>query len=327
MRPIGMKLLEQIEDRGYPQEYLLSRIRGRRADLIHDWRPFAAEPAPFDHIPSSRYPGVLGERPAEAIWRKLLLEYRWVYRQMNMRIREVFWPFFLYSELRTIFICMRHIKEKKSGKADELLDASLLCSEMKDALRHGDDILKAAEAIERSFVSISDVFKGLSETAASKGLLEFEKMLTNTYLMHVLKEGLHSIIKDFFIRIIDARNIISLYKYLRFETAASPPFLQGGGIDIRRLEHILDRRDIFGLVTLVREITGIDIDVSSAVQVEKALYTAMTRHLRRAGRDPLALGLILDYLWRSSIEAMNLSMIFYLKDLEREVVESELIVS
>ena len=43
-----MELLRPLEDRGYPAEYLLSRIRGRRSRLIVDWRPLIYEAAPMD---------------------------------------------------------------------------------------------------------------------------------------------------------------------------------------------------------------------------------------------------------------------------------------
>lgn len=326
MRCAEEKLLEQLNDRGYPLEYLLSRIRGRRAELIRDWRPLLSGTSIMEDTLPKRYRGMHAESPAEAVWRRLIQEYRWVYSQMNMRLRNVFCPFFLYSEIRTIFICMRHIKAKTPGRTDKLLDASLLSRGIKDGLRYGDDPAKAAVAIERSFILITDEFGGLSGIAASNGLLEFERTLVNTYLRHVLKERLHPMIRDFFIQIIDARNIISLYKYLRFEAAASPPFLPGGRTDIERLERILHKGDIFGLVELAVEITGTDVDVSSVVQIEKALYASITRHIRKEGMDPLGAGVILDYLWRCSIEAMNLSTIFYLKDVERESVESELII-
>jgi vacuolar-type H+-ATPase subunit C/Vma6 len=51
----------------------------------------------------------------------------------------------------------------------------------------------------------------------------------------------------------------------------------------------------------------------------------MTRWLRQEGRNPFGTAPILDYLWRCSIEAMNLSLLYQGKDLERELVAAELV--
>jgi vacuolar-type H+-ATPase subunit C/Vma6 len=59
--------------------------------------------------------------------------------------------------------------------------------------------------------------------------------------------------------------------------------------------------------------------------VELALYKGMTRWLRKEGREPFGAGPILDYLWSCSIEAMNLSVLYQGKDLERDIVAAELV--
>jgi vacuolar-type H+-ATPase subunit C/Vma6 len=59
--------------------------------------------------------------------------------------------------------------------------------------------------------------------------------------------------------------------------------------------------------------------------VELALYRGMTKWLKRAARDPFGVAPILDYLWRCSIEAMNLSVLYHGRDLEREAVTAELV--
>lgn len=320
-----MNLLERIEDRGYPLEYLLSRIRGRRAGLIHDWESVVRDTEISGRLLSRLYPETAVGRAGDVVWRMLLKEYKWVFTQMNMRLRVVFWHYFLYSELRTLFICMRHIKQKNTARLNELLSASLLSHEIKDGLRQSSSIQQAAHEIESSFLSLSHDFRGLAEIAVSKGLMEFEQRLTNTYLGHTQSTELHPVMKDFFTGIIDARNIISLYKYLRFEASAQPPFLPGGRIRLERLNEIMDGKDIFGLVSLIRESSGIELDISATSRVEHALYTGMTRRLDKAGRDPLGLGLILYYLWRISIEAMNLSLILHSREQIRETVLNELI--
>jgi vacuolar-type H+-ATPase subunit C/Vma6 len=59
--------------------------------------------------------------------------------------------------------------------------------------------------------------------------------------------------------------------------------------------------------------------------VEVALYQGITKFLRGEGKDPLDAALILDYLWRCSLEVMNLSLLLEGKDLEREEAAAELV--
>lgn len=320
-----MELLESPEDRGYPVEYLLSRIRGRRACLITDWKRLIFEAAPLESLSPSRYGGLAADKSPEGIWRSLVREFRWVYVQLNGKLREIFKPFFLYTELRTLFICLRHIKDKNAGQIDALLAVSLLSDEIKRVLKTSEDISSAAAGIERLFLSLSDGFRGLTEIADAEGLRGVEQQLASTYLVHTVHATLHPLMRDFFIRIIDSRNIISLHKYLRMNMTAALTFIPGGTIPETRFRDILDKKDILRIGSLIREITGTKMEISGAAQVENALYKGITKFLKKAGKDPLGVGLILDYLWRCSIEVMNLSLLFYGKDLERDAIAAELV--
>jgi vacuolar-type H+-ATPase subunit C/Vma6 len=174
-------------------------------------------------------------------------------------------------------------------------------------------------------LSLSDGFRGLTEIADAEGLRGVEQQLTNTYLVHTVHAKLHPLVRDFFIRIIDARNIISLYKYLRMNMTAALTFIPGGTIPDTRLRDILDKKDLLRIGSLIREITGTKMEILGAAPVENVLYKEITRFLKKAGRDPLGVGLILDYLWRCSLEAMNLGLLFYGKDLERDAIAAELV--
>jgi vacuolar-type H+-ATPase subunit C/Vma6 len=320
-----MELLRHLEDRGYPVEYLLSRIRGRRSRLIDDWRPLIYDAAPMDYLASARYQGFVRDRSPEGVWRSLLREYRWVYAQMNHALREIFQPFFLYTELRTIFICLRQLKDEKSGKAEDLLGDSLLSAEIAGALSTSGDIPSAVRGIERVFLTLSDRFGGLSGILDTEGLRGFEQRLTNIYLAVIADTGLHPLMKKFFARLIDSRNIMSVYKCLRLERRTALPFIPGGMILEAKLRAIAEKGDLFGVNTLIRDFSGLKIDTPDPTKVEAALYRGMTRFLKKEGREPFGAGPILDYLWKCSLEVMNLSVLFYGKDLERDAVTAELV--
>jgi len=316
-----MKLLKPAEDRGYPAEYLISRIRGKRAGLISDWTPLVFGGAPFEYPDSSRQRGFVTERSPGGVWRDLMKEYRWVYLRMNSELREIFRPFFLYLELRTIFICLRNIKGGKTEETRNVLPASLLSEDIKKVLTGRGDILSAVRGVEKGFLTLSDAFAGIADVCDREGLEGFERELTVRYLVTTVRSGLDPLVKDFFVRIIDSRNIISLYKYLRLGPKTAPSFIPFGSISEPVFLRIIERKDI----AEVDRLAGTKNAGPGHLSVEIALYGKITAFLRRAGRDPLGIGPILDYLWRISLEAMNLSVLYYGRDLERETVKGELV--
>lgn len=320
-----MEPLISIENKGYPTDYLLSRIRGRRSYLITDLKPLLSTTNPLEYLASKRYKGLIIERSAEVIWRYLLKEFRWVYLQMNRELKNLFWPFFMYSELRTLFFCLRYKAGKEDGKIEGLLSFSLLSERIKKILFNSENVISAVGDIENVFLSISDKFKGIKEIFERDGLKEMELRLTNISLEHIINSKLHPLIRDFFMRIIDSRNIIALYKHLRWEIKVAPYFIGGGSISKVRLKEVWDKGDIFGLISMIQGLTGLRIQRPDATRIEGSLYKGITQFLKRKGREPLGIGPILDYLWRCSIEAMNLSILFYGSNIDRETIEAELI--
>ena len=317
-------LLRQERTEGYPPEYLLSRVRGRRSRLIRDWRPLIYDASPVDYLSSPQYHGFVRERTAEGMWRALLQEHGWIHRQMDETTRKIFAPYFLYAELRTIFICLRYLEGDKAQRTGEVLNVSLLSNEVREMLRKG-EVREALYGLERLFKALSPAETALPELYERKGLREVERSLTDRYLSFVLKQPLHAVLREFFIRIIDSRNILALYKSLRVQTAGKGAFLAGGTLKVERLQEILEKGDIFAVAGPIRQTAGVSVSSPDPTQVEVALYRGVTRYLREEGRDPLAAALLLDYLWRASLEVMNLSLLIAGKDLEREEIAAELV--
>jgi vacuolar-type H+-ATPase subunit C/Vma6 len=318
-------LLEKAKDRGYPSDYLLSRIRGRKARFIQDWMPLVASPAPLEHLPECHYQRISGNSSPAGIWRALLNEYRWLYYQMNGRLRNIFGPFFVFAELRTLLICIRSLKEMKRAKVKEMLSASLLSEELRKIISDSADEFAAVQTIEAKLRRLSGQFGGITEILRQKGLSGFEHELTKRYLSVIVGAGLDPVLQAFFMRLIDARNTLALAKLLRLETPAEHPFIPGGTIDAVKLEEILDRRSRPDMERLLREMTGEEIASADNAKLEASLYRGITRSLKKAGRSPLSIGPILEYLWRCSIEAMNLSVLCYAQGLERDLVAAELV--
>lgn len=319
-----MELLRRVEDRGYPAEYLLSRIRGRRTYLITDWKSLVLSASPLECLSSARYGDIMADDYPEGIWRYLLKEFGWVYLQMNRALREIFWPFFLYAELRTIFICLRYAKGGEAGNIERFLHLSLLSEKIKEILGGGGHLLSAVGGIEGHFISLSNKFTGLRKIFDEAGLQGVEQNLSIRYLEYTAHSKLHPVMKDFFVSVIDSRNILSLYKYLMLGGKVFPPFINGGRIGKTLFMKILDGKDIFEIGSMIRRLTGIRIEKPGATDIEQSLYRMVTRLLKKAGREPLGIGVILDYLWRCSLEARNLSILFYGSEIDREILSAEI---
>lgn len=325
LRPSDLSsLLAPAGRTGYPREYLLSRIRGRRSKLIRNWRALASEPSPLDHLASPQYQGFVRERSLEGMWRALLKEHRWVRGQMDEDMRRDFAPYFLHAELRTLFIALRALAGEKAQKADETLEASLLAPSLRSLLRSG-DAGDAVVRLEKILVPVSPGFAGLSERFGADGLRGVEQQVTAAFLRHVLTMPLHPVLRQFFVRLIDARNILALFKSLRFGEGDPAAFLDGGTFGRERLLVLAGRDDPFAVLPLVRQTAGITLTEPDPTRIETALYRGITKGLKLEGRDPLGTGLILEYLWRCSLEVTNLSILLAGKDLERDETAAELV--
>ncbi len=244
---------------------------------------------------------------------------------MNEQLRSLFGPFFLYSELRTLFICLRRMKDRNTGAVGELLDLSLLSNQIKKILSSGSDISGAVRSIERLFRSLSPDFTGLERVYEAEGLRGVEQRLTNTYLSVTSNTSLHPVMKKYFARMIDARNIMSMYKQLRLEQKNMPFFIPGGTIPAKRFRAATAKEGPFGVCSLIREFFHVKIDTPDPTRVEIALYKGITAFLKKEGREPFGAGPILYYLWKCSLEVMNLNVLNRGKDLERESMSSELV--
>ncbi len=319
------ELLQEREEGGYPMEYLLSRLRGRRVSLVVDWEPLIFGADPLESLSPSRYGGFVRETSSAGLWKYLLHEYRWAYFQMEKSMRNIFRPFFLYSELRTLFFCLRYKAAGEEIKMEQLLASSLFSKAFKKALMDSNHVEDSLDNVEGFLVSRSMKFRGLKAIFAKDGFKGLEQHLTNTCLEYTMDSDLHPVMREFFSRLVDARNVIALYKHLRWELKEIPHFIQGGRMNQRRFRSILEREDIFEVTSLIRTLTGIPVKIPDPTAVENALYREMTRFLRHKGREISGVGFILDYLWRCSLEVMNLGILFHGKDMERDALRTELI--
>ncbi len=322
-----MNVLETATDRGYPTEYLLSRIRGRRVYLIKDWNALLFSPAPHEALPGTRYRELVSEYAREGALKGMLKEFKWVYLQMNRGLRNIFAPFFLYSEINTIILCLRHKMEKgRKTDVEDILSFSLLSEDLKEVFRKDAALPVLLDEIERQLSSLSDNAEGLNDIYVKKGLKGVEEQITDSLIDQIMTSSLHAVIKNFIASLIDMRNIIALYKYVRWAVADGTVFIRGGALPAARLQGAAQRGDMSEVIRLIYELTGIIIEESGLSGVERVLISGLTKKVRIVAKESADIGFILDYLWKIYVEAKNLSIIFYCGDLEREALKKELVI-
>jgi vacuolar-type H+-ATPase subunit C/Vma6 len=316
-------LLQSPDNRGYPTEYLLARLRGRSVYLVKDWMPVLHATDPMDNLPT-RYKALITEHSIEEVWRHLLRESRWVYHQMNEELRNVFYLFFLYTELKTLFSCLRY-KTKKGVEenVEKLLALSLLSEKVKTAIVETESPVSVIEEVEDDFNALSERFRGLKEIFIKSGLKEFEQKLTDIYLEYAVSLRTHPVINGFFVYVIDARNIITVYKSLRWKT--SPSFAYGGNLDEAGLGEIIDRQDIKTLGTLIYKLTDTITSEPTSLNITALLLNGLMRFSKKRAKEFLDIGFILNYLLRCHREARNLNIILHGRGMDREVIRGELI--
>jgi len=215
--------LRDIATDGFPTDYLLARVRGRRAALASEWQGLRSR-------------GLLPGASDDGIWEALLQELEWLHGQMNRGLRACFDPVFLLFELKTVVLCLRNKDVLRSDEIDRLLQHSLLADRLQSALRQEPDVRSAIVAIAQAFVTIPGGARVLESIYADGGLKGVETCLMHSHLEHVAGERLHPAIHGFFVSLIDLRNVITLYKHLRWSVDDAGAFIPGGTIEPTRLQ-------------------------------------------------------------------------------------------
>jgi vacuolar-type H+-ATPase subunit C/Vma6 len=275
-------MLQKIENKGYPTDYLFSRLRVRKIN----------------------YQNLLKNRLVEDVWNNLLLEYKWVYCQMNEKLRNIFSPFFLYFELRNILILIRY-KTSSEEKISEILKWSLLSKELKRNLIYAKDVFIAIRYIEEAFSPISNNFLKLSTIFKCNGFKQFEHNLIKIYFEGIIESSLEPDIKNFLKYLIDSKNILILYKRLRWNIQEELELIKGGNIDPRLLEKCDNEKNIDKILILFKRFTGLKVDLN---QLENSLIRGSINLFKKNMSDPLSLGFILNYLWSCYIQTIQLSI-------------------
>lgn len=263
----------------------------------------------------------------ERIWEALLTEFEWLYAQMDRGLRARLAPVFVLFELKTVVLCLRNRAAQRLGDIEGLLARSLLSAPLQQALRQERDLRSAVAAVTEILAGAAPRLRESAQAFADHGLRGFEDSLMRSWLAYVATVPLHPVVRWFFGAFIDLRNVMILYKELRWELDEAAAFIPGGTIDVLRFERLLARRELACVDEAVREATGLGTVPAAASEgaLETVLLASLTRRLRQAGREDEDVGLVLDYLWRNYVQARNLAVLYHGRDLAASTLERELV--
>ena len=314
-----MNLLREIDSPGYPEDYLIARIMGRRAALDANWS-------------DARTHGLPSASSDERIWEVLLQELEWLYGQMNWTLRKCFAPVFVLLELKTIVLCLRNKEAGRRSEIELLLTHTLLADPLRRALREQPDVPSSIAALT---VVSAGALPGICEAAAAgaeQGPRAFEDSLMRGYLECTVKTSLHPAIRQFFRAFIDLRNVMILYKQLRWGMDDPGAFIDGGTFERARLVRLRETKQPGAWEELAKEATVRKSLPDAAIEgaLETVLLTSLTQRLRQLGQDYSGQGgdgvaLLLDYIWRTYVHARNLAVLYHAAGMSDAAMERELI--
>ncbi|RJQ47041.1 MAG: hypothetical protein C4538_05740 [Nitrospiraceae bacterium] len=320
-------ILQSDKDRGYPTEYLLARLMGRRTRFLKNWDDIIVSPEPLAILSQPPFGEFFARHSLDGAWKWALAEYGWVYRQMNAELRECFMPLFLYLELQTLIRCLRHkIRQTQEHTIKILLSNSLLSNRIKGIVTKETDVPAILKQFNRKIFHGLVTSVPLPDVYAKKGLGGLEQELTAGILKKIMSSKLRAVVRKFFIYLIDAKNIVAAQKRLRWNMPAESSFIRGGSVRESFLRSILRNSGLSGLHQFAVRKAGILPQGESYDSLEIILHAGLYKQVRIMAGDCSATGLLLHYLWSIYVQAHNLSIIQYGRGIDRDILRRELII-
>ena len=309
-----MEPLRDIAADGYPTDYLVARVRSRRAALLAAGR-------------RGQPPGLEDAASDEAIWDELLTEFDWLRRQMNPRLRGIFGPVFTLFGIKTLVLALRNKAAERHAAVRRLMQHELFADELRDTLVRAPDVGSAVAAVIDAFAPAPGDAHGLAAAYADGGLKGLETRLMRDFLGTAASIRSPEAIQRFFAAFIDLRNVMTLYKHLRWGFQDAAAFVSGGTLGIARLSAASATGDSRCLDDLVRETAGeaAPAMAASEVALETRLLSHLTRLLRKRGRQGDDVDRILDYAWSLYVHARNRALRLHAGRTDTGSLERELI--
>ena len=274
-----MKLLTPTQPAELPKEALLARLRCRRAAIDLRAANLAAEAPSADVV-------------------------LWVYRRLNKRLRARLEPFLDLLAMRSLILALRYTLADETPSA-AVLNQSLLAGPLKRLVMKTEESETTIAQLEAVLVKDYPFVVGLTATYRRQGPGGVEQQLGDGILQHGLGRTGNDLLKAILRYLIDMRNCLMINKLWRWQVSKAPPLTPGGRYATASLQRIWASHDSDRLASLVTQMAGKPLPSSEVIGMEQCLLSGLTRFLRLAGRDPLGLAVIIEYLWLAQLAVHN----------------------
>lgn len=292
-----MQLLAATPPSELPTDALLARLRSRRAAIdLAAGREIEATP---------------GEVVA------------WVYRRLNKTLRRRLAPFLDLLAMRSLVLALRYQFAEEEPPA-AVLQSALLARPLQEILRQTEAEATVA-SLELALAAHYPFVAGLTASWRSQGPGAVEQQLAAGILQHGLARSGRGIVNRTLVYLVDMRNCLVIKKFWRWQVSQTPQLIAGGTIPVEALSRIWATRDQDLLDRLVGKLAGTPVRSLAAVALEQRLLNGLSRLLRRAGRDPLDLAVVIEYLWKNQLAAHNQVLRKILGEHREELYEEALL--
>ncbi len=280
-------------DPGYPDDYLVARIRGRRAE--RRLRLEGAKSAPAASLLSG----------GEEIAREHEAEVRWLYRQMGEKSRKQLAPLFVLFELRLFIHWLRLAQEPQGGERwhDRFFSPSLWDKAILRGWGRRGAAPERLALLEERILALAPAGKTPTRQDSATGLAAAERRLTGAVLRHGTASG-SALVRELCRALIDFSNISAILKSWLWRLPAPPPLLPAGQLSPEQLARIWrdgDSRPLGLPASAANAALTPERIAALAEEKKKALWREVHKNARHL--EPLAV--FMDYLHFLEEEAVQ----------------------
>lgn len=261
-----------------PTEALLARLRARRA-LFDPQGGSAGAPGP------------------EALL-------AWLHARLEPPLRQALRPWLELEALHYLLLALRHRLGGEPAPAG-LLHQPWLAPELAALLDRPGDAATVTARLESWLAGDYPFASGLAQGYLRQGPGRVEQQLAAGMFVHALRTARVPVVGMALRFRTDARNLLAVLRHWRWRLGMPPPLLPGGDVAVGVLTRAWAGNDVAAVVRLAASLSGQALTELEPRAAERQLLAGLTLRLRRAGRDPLGIGVILDTLWRCRLATRN----------------------
>lgn len=261
-----------------PAEALLARLRARRAAL-----------------------DLSGESAGSPVSDAAMA---WLHPRLAPSLRRALLPYLEIEAMHCLLLALRY---RLGGEPVPfgLLHQPWLSGEPAGLLDRPGEVDTVLAALEQWLAGDYAFAAGLLNGYLRQGPGQVEQQLAAGILGHALTGARAPVVAMTVRFLVDVRNLLAVLRHWRWRVKAAPPLLAGGEVDSGSLARSWAAGDEGLFRRLAARLDGVELPDLEPRAAERALLSGLTRRLQRAGRDPLGVGVIIDYLWRCRVAARN----------------------